>query len=256
MSSSYYRPPPVSYTMRVKRALVVAGCGVLTVALSGCESTEQESARIGREGRQLVAGSGNLKVGAVNHSVRVSDVTLLVGSGRTAVAVRLTGTSSGLQADVPVLVDVSGAGAKQLYTNATGGLEASLQRMALLRPHEPAWWVDDQVLTSQSATGVKVRVGTGKAPRAGLPLPTLTTAGVHLGKQSGLSVLGGSVVNRSARAASKVPVYAVALAGGRVVAAGRAVVSPAPRSSSPFQIFLVGNPAGARVELTVAPTAG
>jgi hypothetical protein len=64
MSSSYYRPPPVSYTMRMKRALVVASCGVLTVALSACESTEQESAKIGREGRQLVAGAGRLKLGS------------------------------------------------------------------------------------------------------------------------------------------------------------------------------------------------
>ncbi|HWX96647.1 MAG TPA: hypothetical protein VNZ01_07325 [Solirubrobacteraceae bacterium] len=254
MSPVHYRPATVSCTTRMKRALLVAGCGVLTVAVSACESTEQESAKIGREGRQLLAGSGRLELGAVNHSVLVSDVTLLASSGRTAVAVRLTGTSFRPQAELPVLVEVTGAGARQLYTNATGGLEASLQQMALLAPHQQAWWVDDQVLTSQSATGVKVRVGTGKVPRTSLPLPTLTTTGVHLGRQSGLSVLGGSLVNHSARAASKVPVYAVALAGGRVVAAGRAVVSAPPRSSSSFQIFLVGNPEGARVELTVAPT--
>jgi hypothetical protein len=256
MSPSYYRPPPVSSTTRVKRALVVAGCGVLTVVVAGCESTEQESAKIGREGGQLVAGSGNLKLGAVNHSVRVSDVTLLAGSGRTAVAVGLTGTSTSPQVKVPVLVEVFGAGARQLYTNATGGLEASLQQTALLRPHEREWWVDDQVLTSQSARGVKVRVGTGKVLRASVPTPSLTTTGVHLGRQAGLSVLGGNIVNRSPKAASKVPVYAVALVGKRVVAGGRAVVSVLPRSSSPFQIFLVGNAAGARVELTVAPTVG
>jgi hypothetical protein len=103
---------------------------------------------------------------------------------------------------------------------------------------------------------VKVRVGTGKVQRTSVVLPTLTSTGVHLVQQSGLSVLDGTVVNRSPRAASKVPVYAVALAGTRVVAAGRAVVSAPPGSSSSFQIFLVGNPAGARVELTVAPTAG
>jgi hypothetical protein len=33
----------------MRRALVLAGCGVLGVGLSACESTEQESARIGRE---------------------------------------------------------------------------------------------------------------------------------------------------------------------------------------------------------------
>ena len=42
-------PRPVSGAVRMRRALVLAGCGVLGVGLSACESTEQESARIGRE---------------------------------------------------------------------------------------------------------------------------------------------------------------------------------------------------------------
>jgi hypothetical protein len=33
----------------MRRALVLAGCSVLSVGLSACESTEQESAKIGRE---------------------------------------------------------------------------------------------------------------------------------------------------------------------------------------------------------------
>jgi hypothetical protein len=49
-------PRPISgavrmSAVRIRRALVVAGCGVLSVGLSACESTEQESARIGRENR-------------------------------------------------------------------------------------------------------------------------------------------------------------------------------------------------------------
>jgi hypothetical protein len=71
-----------------------------------------------------------------------------------------------------------------------------------------------------------------------------------------MSVLGGILVNRSPTASSKVSVYAVALAGKRVVAAGRAAVTVLAKSSSPFQIFLVGNPTGARTELTVAPATG
>ena len=35
--------------VRMRRALVLAGCGVATVGVSACESTEQESAKIGRE---------------------------------------------------------------------------------------------------------------------------------------------------------------------------------------------------------------
>jgi predicted dinucleotide-binding enzyme len=33
----------------MRRALVLAGCGMLGVGLAACESTEQESAKIGRE---------------------------------------------------------------------------------------------------------------------------------------------------------------------------------------------------------------
>jgi hypothetical protein len=236
--------------------LALAGCGVLAVGLSACESTEQESARIGREGSQLVATAGILRMGAVNHTVRASQVTLLSSSGRTAIAVRLSSSSNASQAGVPILVEVSGAGGKQLYTNGTGGLETSLQQMALLRPHAQAWWVDDQVLTSQSPSAVKVKVGTGKVPRATVSPSTLSTTGVHLSQQSGLSVLGGDLVNNSATALGRVPVYAVAIAGGRLVAAGRAVVGAPPRSTSPFQIFLVGNPAGARLVLDATPSAG
>ena len=38
-----------SGAVRMRRALVLAGCGVLSVGLAACESTEQESAKIGRE---------------------------------------------------------------------------------------------------------------------------------------------------------------------------------------------------------------
>lgn len=242
----------------LKRALFVAGCGVLTVTVSACESTEDESARIGREAGPLAAGPAALKLGAVNHGVRVSDVTLVKGSGRTAVAARFTASSSRPQLNVPVLVNVTGAAGKVLYTNETGGIEASLQRVSLLRPHQSAWWVDDQVLVSQSTTGVKVRVGTGKSPRPGAKLPQLSTRGARLGDQGGLSVLSGKLINGSSKAESKVPVFAVGLRGGKVVAAGRAIVTELPGhagASVPFQIFLVGNPAGAKFELTAVPAA-
>jgi hypothetical protein len=238
------------------RALVVVGCGALTVTISACESTEQESAKIGREAGKLAAGPGNLKLGAVNRDVRVSDTTLVSDSGRRAVAVKLTLTGGRAQLNVPLLVDVTGAGGKLLYTNGTGGEEASLQRIALLRPGHSEWWVDDQVLTSQSTTGVKVRAGTGASARRGAKLAALGTSATHISQQSGLSVLSGELVNHSGKAQSKVPVFAVAVRGAKVIAAGRAVVatlSARAGSSAPFEIFLVGNPAGARIELTAVP---
>jgi hypothetical protein len=241
----------------LKRALVVVGCGALAVTASACESTESESAKIAREGGPAAAGPSALKLGAANRGVRASDVTLLSSSGRTAVAVKLTATSRRTQHNVPLLVNVTGAGGKLLYTNGTGGVEAALQRVALLRPHESAWWVDDQVLVAQKAGAVKVRIGTGTRPRS-RTMPVLSAKTQHVGEQSGLSTLSGELVNGSSKAQAKVTVFAVALRGGSVVAAGRAVVESLPGrrgASVPFQIFLVGNPARAKFELTAEPSA-
>jgi hypothetical protein len=242
----------------LKRALVVVGCGALAVTASACESTESESAKIAREGGPAAAGPSALKVGVPNRSVHASDVTLLSSGGRTAVAVKLTASSSRAQLGVPLLVNVTGKGGKVVYTNGTGGVEAALQRIALLRPHASVWWVDDQVLTAQPGTAVKVRVGTGTNAHTSSTAPVLRTKSTHVVEQSGLSALSGELVNGSSRAQSKVPVYAVALRAGKVVAAGRAVVESLAGhrgATAPFQIFLVGNPAGAKLELTAVPAA-
>jgi hypothetical protein len=227
------------------------------VSASACQSTEQESARIGREGTQATAAVGALKLGAANHTVAVSDVTLVSSAGRTALAAKLTSSSAAPQSQVPILVTVTGRDGKVLFSNEAGGSEASLQHIGLLVPHQSAWWVDDQVLSTQTGGSAKVRVGTGaKAPSG--PLPALSTSSVHTSNQAGISVVSGALVNGSAHAQSKVPVYVVALRGGSVVAAGRAVVgslAPHVGASAPFQVFLVGNPTGATLSLSAVPGA-
>jgi hypothetical protein len=51
----------------MRRALVLAGCGVLSVGLSACESTEQESAKIGRE-NAAAAKAAETKPAAHRHA--------------------------------------------------------------------------------------------------------------------------------------------------------------------------------------------
>jgi hypothetical protein len=236
--------------------LVLAGCGAVTVTATACETTEQESAKLAREDHQPASGPAALKLGARNRSVRVSDLTLLRRSGRTAVAVKLTGTSTSTQIDVPLLLTVTGAGGKTLYSNDAGGLEPSLQRIGVLAPGRGAWWVDDQILTSKTPLAAHVRVGTGTTARTG-SVPTLTTSRVHLSSTTGATVLQGGLVNHSAVTENRVAVFAVAVRDGKVTAAGRAVVETLPGRSAtpvPFEIFLVGSAAGATLELTVAPT--
>jgi hypothetical protein len=84
--------------------------------------------------------------------------------------------------------------------------------------------------------------------------------GVHFEGDSTGRYLTGTVVNPSRRVLRSVPIFAVALKGSRVVAAGRAIVPKLPAASSPkkvvFRLFFVGEPRGARIALTVAPSAG
>jgi hypothetical protein len=242
----------------VKRGLAVAGCGLLGVSAAGCQSTEQESARIGREAKAEPAGAAALKLGAVNRSVHASQVTLLSDGGRLAVAAKLTNSSGRAQVNVPLLVSVTGKGGKILYSNSAGGVEVSLQRIALLRPHQSAWWVDDQVLTSQPALAARLRVGSGSKARSSAFGEIATTA-TRTAREAGISTLSASLVNHSNKGQSKVPVFGVALRGGRVVAAGRAVIGALPGrpgASVAFQMVLVGNPAGASIELSPVPSAG
>jgi hypothetical protein len=71
--------------------------------------------------------------------------------------------------------------------------------------------------------------------------------------------LTGTVVNPSRSVLRDVPIFAVALKGAKVVAAGRALVPKLPAKGSAkkvvFRLFFVGDPRGARVRLTVAPNA-
>jgi hypothetical protein len=240
----------------LKRALVVVACGALTVTLAACESTESESAKIEREAaKSRESEPGALKLGAVNKSVRVSDTTLVSSGGRKAVAVKLTSTATRDQRQLPVLVEVTAAGGKIAYTNQIG-VEPALQHISQLRAHASAWWVDDQVLANQTTRAVRVRVGTGR-PQSRRALPLLTASLAHVGG-GGAGSISGVLVNHSSVAQRKVPVFVVALRGGRVVAAGRALVASLagrPGASAPFQVTLVGSPAGAKIELTAVATA-
>jgi hypothetical protein len=240
----------------LRQALVVVGMGALAVTASACESTESESAKIAAKAGAAEVTS-TLKLGAANRDVRVSEVTLVSGAGRKAVAVKLTSSSSRAQREVPLLVKVTGAGGKLLYSNATGA-EVLLSHVTLLGPHSSTWWVDDEVLTSAAATAAKVSVGTGSSSRAHARSSALSAKTTHVAAQAGTTTVTGVVENHTGKAQTSVPVFAVALRGAKVVAAGRAVVASVPAGAgapASFDVPLVGDATQAKVELTALPGA-
>jgi hypothetical protein len=124
----------------------------------------------------------------------------------------------------------------------------------LLLPGQRTIWVNDQVQSTSAATGVSARVGS--SPAVSTEVPSLTVEGVHSFEDPSSGVgEEGTVVNHSQVSQQQLVVYAVARRAGRVVAAGRAVLPEARAGgSTPFQVFLIGSAAGAKLEVSAPPT--
>ncbi|WCB93555.1 hypothetical protein DSM104299_02268 [Baekduia alba] len=234
-------------------AVVVVLAGA--AGLSACESTADKSAAIAREGKEAVQDAGTLRISR-NADLAVARAVVVRGAGGTvAAAVEVRNRGGHAQRDVPVLIDVRDAEGGSLYKNDATGLQPALQRLASVRAHRTSWWVNDQVTVASAPRSVKARVGA--APAAG-SVPDVSLRGVHFDGDATGRYLTGVVVNPSRIVLRAVPIFAVALKGSRVVAAGRALVPKLPaaggRKQIHFRLFFVGDPRGARVALTVAPT--
>jgi hypothetical protein len=66
--STRARAVPGSGAARMRRALALAGCSVLTVGLTACESTEQESSRLGRESEAAAKAAETPKPASKTHA--------------------------------------------------------------------------------------------------------------------------------------------------------------------------------------------
>ncbi len=233
---------------------------LVALTLTGCETTEEKSAKLERAAKHDVAATTpsarGLSIAHQSAVVKVLDTTVVHSSEGTAAVVTLRNTSPRALRDIPLAITVHGAGGSVLYTNAAPGLAPSLVSAPLLAAGGELSWVDDQVQASGAPVSVSAEVGEG-APVAG-SVPSIALQGTHQLEEGSGSVIDGTVVNHSAVAQKELVVYALARRAGRVVAAGRAVVPVlAPASSSSFQIYLIGSAKGAQLQLSApASTVG
>jgi hypothetical protein len=235
--------------------MVLVSIGV-AAALSACESTQTKSARIAREGREAFQANRTLTVRR-SADVRVERTAIVRGAGGAiAAAVELRNAGARARRDVPVVIDVRSRGGTSLYKNDVVGLQPALQRLASLRAHGTAWWVNDQVTAASAPRRVVAEIGTAPAAAA---IPALAIEDPHFDSDATGRYLTATVTNPTNKIFKQVPVFAVALKGTRVVAAGRAFVAkllPASaRKPAAFRIYFVGDARGARVALTIAPPA-
>jgi hypothetical protein len=194
-----------------------------------------------------------VSVSKENASVKVLGSTVVHSSEGTAVAVALRNTSRHALDNAPIELTVRDAKGTVLYRNDAPGLEPSLTKVSLLESGREAVWVDDQVQLAGTPVSASALVGEASVAPT---VPRMEVVGAHLsGAGSAEASESGSVANRSAVAQANLVVYAVARRAGRIVAAGRAVLPEVGVGTSvPFQIYFVGNPGGAQIEVKAPAT--
>jgi len=234
--------------------LAVAAVGIALVT-TGCQSTQSKSAEIGAALGPVRQEEG-LKIARKSRDVEVVSTQLLSDANGGAVVVELRNTSGEDLADVPIAIDVLDAEGKSVYANDLPGLEPALTSIPYIEAGKEATWVHDQVLATGKPKTVKVTVGEEATPfRGRVPEFTVSEPKLEGDPYSGL-VASGNVENGSGEKIDRLLLYAVARKGNRVVAAGRGAiekVKPEPKPL-PYNIYFIGDPRGADVEVTSFPT--
>ena len=232
---------------------------LLALALGGCESSQEKSAQLERQVKLArAAGHGlqvehGLSISRASSQVRVVATAVLHDSEGTAALVTLRNDSTHPLRNVPLAITVKDPAGGTLYQNNAPGLEAALTSVPLLEAGAQFTWIDDQV--QASGTPASVSALAGEAPEAPANLPQIGVSGVHKTEEGGSAGAAGTVHNDSAVAQRNLVVYGIARRGGRIVAAGRAVLSEvAAHSSSPFQVLFIGSGAGAQLEVSAPPS--
>lgn len=230
----------------------VAFAAVLVVA--GCQSTQDKSAAIEEKGGASFKARG-LVVKKASKDVKVLSSAVLSDENGVAAIGVMKNTGKKPLVKVPVSIDVRGKGKKSLFKNDDPGIEPSLASVSLLKPGETIYWTNDQVFAAGKPRAVKVKPGEVPSD-APAKLPEIEVKPAKLVKDSVSGVAAeGRVVNKSDLVQRKLVVFGVARKGREIVAAGRSQVEKLnPGKSAVYQIFFIGNPEGATIELAAPPT--
>jgi hypothetical protein len=226
----------------------------LALALTGCETTAEKSAKLEKAAKHTTLAQTGLSITRTSTEVKVVSTTVLHDSEGAAAAVTLRNLSPHTLRDVPLAITVKDAGGKTLFRNDAPGLEAALTSLSCLPAGGEVTWVDDQVPAAGGPVNLSAQAGV--APAAAASPPKIEVSGMHLAEEpsSGIAATG-RIENRSKVAQRSLVVFVLARRAGRIVAAGRAVLPEVPAGSSvPFQAFFIGDPRGAQLQASAPAT--
>jgi hypothetical protein len=227
--------------------VVLAGLTVIA-----CQSSQDKAREIRAQAQ--ASAPKPLVIPKPNKDVKVGDTTLLHDQNGDAIVVPLTNESNQMLVSVPILVDVRDAKGKRVYKNDTAGIDYALNHVALIKPHETFYWVNDQVTGQGKTAKVKVGQPEDKPPKG--PLPQFTVSDPRFGHDfSGVKVTG-TVTDQSRVDQSHLILFTVARQGGRIVAAGRGQIKKLKHSAkpAPYVVYFIGDPSGSDVTIEAPPT--
>jgi hypothetical protein len=249
-------------TAGAARPSLIALCGLAatSVALSGClgvETTPEKSAKRAKLAGRRIAEQKGVVVGRANASIKVEQTALVQDANGVAAVVHLKNTGT-TQASLPVGITVADAKGKKLYANDVPGLDPSLTSLPVLGAGKEADWVDNQILIAGKASAIDAKVGAGKG-KAPTALPEITLSDIAHGRDADGFYAKGTVRNASPVAQKRLVITCVARDGGKVLAAGRAVIDrllPAAALKKPttFTVFFIGDPKRSKLDCSAPPT--
>lgn len=239
----------------ISAALVALGTFPVAVMLSGCVTTQQIAARARLVDARIRASQNPLHVTERNPDVRVTRLSLVRGRGGTAVAVELIDTSRHALTDLPISVGVTTPTGRKLYLNGSANLDYFDTHVVAVPPRTVATWVFTN--GRQFAAGrpfADVGVSQLSGPGVGT-LPRIDITPALSASESGARSLSLSVSNLSDVPQYSLPVYAVGVRNGRVLAAGRASVAHlGTQGRATVRLTLLGRALGTTVRLSALPT--
>jgi hypothetical protein len=197
---------------------VAAGLTGAAVLLTGCVTTQDRNARAKLSAERQIAARAPLRLGAPNPEVGVAGAALVRARGRTAVVVELRSRARTPLTDLPIVVGVRTRDGKTLTLNGGPNLDWFETHVAALAPGATTTWV----FTARR----RMPSGARAYARVGVPSTTPASRASSLPRLQAIDLGGGRVRVRNGSAVPQVdlPVYAVARARGRYVAAGRASI--------------------------------
>jgi hypothetical protein len=221
--------------------------------LSGCDSTQNQSARAKLVADRLLAARTLPRAGHAPPHVRVLRTELVRGRHGAALAVTVRNAGPASVTDVPVLAGLRSRGDLVSWANRRRGDDFFASHVPIVAPGGTTTWVwtSSRVLPSGSAPVARLgrAAGATRVP-AGTPPRLVARA---------LRRRGGHVVARVENV-SHVPQYGLQLyaterRGGRLEAAGRAQLTHLGTGrSADVPLTLVGRPGRGVLRLDAVPT--